>query len=113
LIRDDIRQDLREYLHPIYGGPNGDGWPFGTPLRPPELMQRVQRVLEEDIRVVQVGIRLKNPAGRSLAYGQIATHAQNAFEFCEEVTVGVHSLVALRDVTVRFSSSSDPSGGLR
>jgi len=37
-------QALRAYLHPVTGGPRGDGWPFGHPLLIAEVHSVLQRV---------------------------------------------------------------------
>ncbi len=37
-------QALRAYLHPVTGGPRGDGWPFGHPLLLAEVHSVLQRV---------------------------------------------------------------------
>ena len=35
---------LYEYLDPLTGGPQGNGWPFGRPLRSGEVFAALQRV---------------------------------------------------------------------
>jgi predicted phage baseplate assembly protein len=46
---------LYRYLHPIEGGPDGDGWPFGRPVTAGELNAVLQRLrgteLVEDLRI--------------------------------------------------------------
>jgi hypothetical protein len=37
-------QALRAFLHPVTGGPRGDGWPFGHPLLIAEVHSVLQRV---------------------------------------------------------------------
>ncbi|MCU1491790.1 MAG: putative baseplate assembly protein, partial [Acidimicrobiaceae bacterium] len=43
-VRDDAAAALYRYLHPIHGGPDGDGWPFGRPLHSGEVYSVLQRV---------------------------------------------------------------------
>ena len=46
---------LYHYFHPIAGGPDGDGWPFGRPVQVGEVFAALQRLpgteLVEDVRV--------------------------------------------------------------
>jgi hypothetical protein len=46
---------LYRYLHPIEGGPDGDGWPFGRPVTAGELTAVLQKLrgteLVEDLRI--------------------------------------------------------------
>lgn len=48
-------QALYDYLHPITGGPDGDGWPFGRPVHSGEVFAVLQRVsgveLVESVRL--------------------------------------------------------------
>ncbi|HEX8185216.1 MAG TPA: hypothetical protein VF747_10705, partial [Blastocatellia bacterium] len=40
-----IEQRLRTFFDPLIGGDNGDGWPFGEPLRPSAILREAQRAL--------------------------------------------------------------------
>ena len=46
---------LYDYFHPITGGPNGDGWPFGRPVNVGEVYSVLQGLrgteLVEDARL--------------------------------------------------------------
>lgn len=54
-VRDRAVRALHDYLNPVSGGPDGDGWPFGRPVQQGELfavLQRVQGVeMVEDVRL--------------------------------------------------------------
>ncbi len=43
-VREEAEKVLYEYLHPLKGGPFGDGWPFGRDLTSFELYPPLQRV---------------------------------------------------------------------
>jgi predicted phage baseplate assembly protein len=43
-VRDEAHAALYRYLHPIVGGANGDGWPFGRPVHAGEIYAELQRV---------------------------------------------------------------------
>jgi predicted phage baseplate assembly protein len=40
---------LHRYLHPVHGGPDGTGWPFGRPLTPGEINAALTRVPGVDL----------------------------------------------------------------
>ena len=40
-VRDAVEDELRRWLHPLTGGDDGDGWPFGGAIRYSKLVQRV------------------------------------------------------------------------
>lgn len=54
-LRDDAVEALNRYFHPIGGGPDGDGWPFGRPVLAGEVYGVLQRLpgaeLVEDARL--------------------------------------------------------------
>lgn len=43
-LKSDAERALYEYLHPITGGPDGSGWPFGRPVTIGEIYSVLQRV---------------------------------------------------------------------
>jgi len=43
-VREEAEKSLYRYLHPLKGGPSGDGWPFGRGLTSFELYPLLQRV---------------------------------------------------------------------
>jgi predicted phage baseplate assembly protein len=43
-LKADAERALYEYLHPINGGPDGTGWPFGRPVTIGEIYSVLQRV---------------------------------------------------------------------
>lgn len=54
-VRDRAVQALHDYLNPLSGGPDGDGWPFGRPVQQGEVfavLQQLQGVeMVEDVRL--------------------------------------------------------------
>jgi predicted phage baseplate assembly protein len=43
-LKSDAERALHEYFHPITGGPDGTGWPFGRPVTIGEIYSVLQRV---------------------------------------------------------------------
>lgn len=41
---DRVRKKLKEFLHPIKGGPDRKGWPFGRPVFPSEISQTIDGI---------------------------------------------------------------------
>jgi hypothetical protein len=39
-----VQAELYRYLHPLHGGPDGQGWPFGQPLTIDKVYALIQRV---------------------------------------------------------------------
>jgi predicted phage baseplate assembly protein len=64
---DRVTQDaiaaLYRYLHPLYGGPEGTGWPFGRDVQSGELLATMQRVPGVEA-VEDVKLYLVHPATR-------------------------------------------------
>ena len=123
--RASTTQALDEYLHPLYGGPEGDGWPFGYPLRPSELVRVLKEAIDQELQVQEVGIRILEPSDDAALSNRrvAATCCANAssrgtenappFETCSDIDIRVTALVALRSVQISFvPSSARTSGGL-
>jgi predicted phage baseplate assembly protein len=47
-VRSDVVDALDAFLHPLHGGPDGAGWPFGRDVFRSELMQVIDRVAGVD-----------------------------------------------------------------
>ena len=54
-LQNDALQALYSYFHPIIGGPDGEGWPFGRPIHAGEVYSVFQRLrgveFVEDVRL--------------------------------------------------------------
>jgi hypothetical protein len=85
-----LRPVLAAYIHPSEGGPEADGWPFGRPLRPSELIRVAQDALGAEAIVEQVSIRLEDEERDS--------------ERCTDVAIGPHELVRLSRLRVKLSA---------
>jgi hypothetical protein len=97
-LRQRITERLQDFLDPLIGGDQKDGWPFGEPVRPSVLLREAQQALGTSGEVVAVYIGIDdNPAD----------------ENCDDVKIGEHDLVTLEQVTVRLQQSASASGGLR
>ncbi|TWT91745.1 baseplate J/gp47 family protein [Stieleria varia] len=124
-VRLSITQTLNDYLHPLYGGPDGDGWPFGNPLRPSELVRVINDNTNPELQVREVGIR-KTAASQSIAQACPddatsschcgADYSGNSepprSETCGDVEIKAHALVALRGLQITFVPARVQTGGL-
>jgi hypothetical protein len=96
-VRARLTADFRTYLDPLVGG-EGEGWPFGEPLRPSALLRRAHALLGAGIPIASVAIGLDDDPRD---------------EDCTDVAIGRNELVHLSDVSVRWERSSAADGGLR
>jgi hypothetical protein len=96
--RRDIDAALRQFLDPLVGGEDRNGWPFGGALRPSVLMRQLVPVVEGGtVESVAIGLDGDPPA-----------------QDCTEIVLGAHDLPRLDEVAVRFEMPRDGSrGGLR
>ncbi len=94
-VRAAIRTALRRFLDPLRGGPDGEGWPFGDPLRPSGLLRAAQLALGDRAAVERVAIGLDGaaPAGG-----------------CDDVALGPGRLPALGLVRVRTVAGQPGEG---
>ncbi|MCS6914132.1 MAG: putative baseplate assembly protein [Myxococcales bacterium] len=69
-LRTEVEQRLRRYLHPLVGGKDGKGWPFGRPIFRSDLVHVVEdipgveaidsiAIYDEDRRIMVDSVRLK------------------------------------------------------
>jgi predicted phage baseplate assembly protein len=59
----EVRRSILRFLHPVAGGAEGSGWPFGGPLSQSDLVARVQQVSGVDF-VEQVKIFIQGKDGQ-------------------------------------------------
>lgn len=70
-LRTEIEQRMRRYLHPLVGGKDGKGWPFGRPVYRTDLVHMVEdipgieaiesiQIYDEDRRINVDSVRLKD-----------------------------------------------------
>ena len=80
--------EIRDYLDPLLGGPDGDGWPFGRDLYLSEMQSVVQSIqgveYAQDVTLYQVDIQ----TGQSRAAGDI-TLAEDVLLLSYEHTVNI------------------------
>jgi predicted phage baseplate assembly protein len=88
---------LRRYLDPLTGGADSQGWPFGEPVRPSELLGVAQGL-----------------AGRTVAIDAVAVGLDGAapIEACHDAAIGAHELVVLRDLTLAAAPARSGNGEL-
>jgi Baseplate J-like protein len=97
-LREAIIAGLQNYLDPLVGGDEGEGWPFGDPIRPTALMRVVQDILGTAGDVQSVSVRLDS-----------ATVAES----CQDVRIRPHELLALAHVDLNAQRRRPEGGGLR
>jgi predicted phage baseplate assembly protein len=67
-VRYDVKAALYRFLHPVYGGPDGDGWPFGRALTIDKVYALIQTVpgVEYATELNLYPIDLSDPNGQRL-----------------------------------------------
>ncbi len=120
--RELVVRVLHDYLHPLFGGPERVGWPFGAPLRPSELTRILIEVIDSELAVKEVEIsRLASakigPAKSIQPCCSMSSHSpestMNMSSTCNDMSIGPHALVELRHVDVKIVSPRNTVGGLR
>lgn len=88
-VMSDAKALLYRYLHPITGGPDGTGWPFGRPVHSGEIYAVLQRVSGVEL-VEQVQLYLADPLtgdrGQAMQHIDMADNAL-LFSYGHEVKV--------------------------
>lgn len=92
-VERDVNEALYRYLHPVVGGPNGSGWPFGRNVQTNEIHAVIQRVDGVDF-IDEVEL---------FAYDVEA--AESANEAIDQIEVDATSLVFPYDSQVRAVES--------
>ena len=88
---------LRTYLDPLVGGSEGEGWPFGGPVRPSALTGVVQDTAGVEATVTRLTVALDDGASSD----------------CAELAIGERELVYLGTATVSWVAVAPPGGGLQ
>lgn len=97
-LRSRVNEALRDFLDPLIGGDDRQGWPFGEPLRPSVLLREAQKAAGDDGAVTSVEIRVND-----------AMQGQS----CLDVAIGEHDLVYLTSLRLDLRRSASTTGGLR
>jgi len=91
-VRRDVKVALYRFLHPIYGGPDGTGWPFARPLTIDKVYALIQTVpgVEYATELNLYPIDMSNPSGQRLgrseqviavpANGVIVSYYHNVYQ---------------------------------
>ncbi len=70
-VKQQVEGALYRYLHPLSGGPHGQGWPFGRELFLPEVYALVQRVAEVDY-IEEIKLYRQGAEGREGPFERIS-----------------------------------------
>lgn len=95
-VRRRVGAAIRLFLDPLLGG-DGDGWPFGEPVRPTALLGVAQRELGDRGDVDEIAISLDGAP----------------FETCSDVPLAPYELVAVDEVEIAIATTSNQEAGLR
>jgi predicted phage baseplate assembly protein len=98
-VRQAMITGLQNFLDPLIGGVDAQGWPFGDPLRPSALLRVAQSVLGSAGDVLSVSVRIDS--------------ASAAAQPCNDVAIRPFELVNLVHVDLPTQQRPVPSGGLR
>lgn len=74
-----IKRQLYRFFDPLIGGDDGDGWPFGEPVRPSAILREAQRALGDLGTVLQIFISLP---GGPVPDHQIESLTDGVFSDC-------------------------------
>ena len=96
-LRGRIVDELRQFLDPLVGGAEKDGWPFGGAVRPSALAGVVQRMLGPEATVTRVAVALDDGPSTD----------------CADAEIGARELVYLGSATVTWVTALPTGGGLR
>jgi hypothetical protein len=88
---------LRRYLDPLLGGEDGEGRPFGQPVRPTALLGVAQRALGDRGEVTAVAVALDGGAPVT----------------CDDVAIRSHELIEVEAIEVAIEAALAREGGLR
>jgi len=92
-VRAQIAERLSSYVHPLSGGPDGAGWPFGRDLYLSEVLTIIQSVsgveFVQDATLYQVDLR----TGQARAAGQKISLAQDALLLSYDHRISVKPMV--------------------
>jgi hypothetical protein len=97
-LNERVRLGLRNFLDPLRGGTQKNGWPFGEPLRPSVLLSEAQRAAGPGASIISIAIGLDG---------------NEPSENCRDVEIEPHQLVVLCEVVVRLQADVTSQGGLR
>jgi len=97
-LRESVLRGLQAYLDPLVGGDEGNGWPFGDPLRPSALLKVAQIILGEAGDVLSLGVSLTGP---------------RKFQSCLDTPILPHELIYLVHADLATQQRAPQGGGLR
>jgi hypothetical protein len=97
-LRSLVHERLCRFLDPLEGGDDGDGWPFGEPVRASVMLREVQAAVGKQLRVALVAIGLDG---------------DEPAESCGALAIGPHDLVWLEELSLQLDRSVAAAGGLR
>ena len=98
-VRQATLTSLQNFLDPLIGGADGEGWAFGDPLRPSALLRVAQTALARAGDVQSVAVRIDSAAAKAVS--------------CNDVPIRPFELIHLVHVDLKTQRRAAQSGGLR
>jgi hypothetical protein len=95
-VRANVTLAMYRFFHPLWGGTDGAGWPFGEDIYPSAVMKCAQEALGAGLVVTRVLI--SQPDGPATQ--------------CEPLAIGPLTLPNLKRVQLRFKPMPTTEGGL-
>jgi len=97
-LRQRIISGFQDFLDPLIGGDDRNGWPFGDPLRPSTLARVAERIIGTagDLKTLSVRV-----------------DGMSAPSSCNDVPIQPHELLELKHVDIVTIQRPVQSGGLR
>lgn len=92
----NVRTQMEDFLHPLRGGPNGDGWPFRRALTLADIYAQVQKA-----HGVAFLLDARVYVSRLAARGQNTLTSETLIPNTDAVPVGDHELLCTREHRIR------------
>lgn len=96
-VRKRVGASLRVYLDPLLGGDDGQGWPFGAPIRPTALLGVAQRELGDRGEIHEIVVALDD----------------EPYQKCEDVPIRPYELCEVAGIDVVIVATAATEVGLR
>lgn len=105
-LRDQARDVLARILHPLTGGPNGDGWPLDRPPTTADITQALHDLFGIDhISNVDIGVELPFPPGALPLLGALDLTINGSALRDRDILGGTGDRTAERSMTIGFNST--------
>jgi predicted phage baseplate assembly protein len=94
-LGDRIKLRLRRFFDPLIGGDDGEGWPFGEPVRPSAVLRETQRELGDDGTLLNVFIDLPDAKHTEYQIQQLSESPGRGCSFVQSTEGALNARSAL------------------